>query len=787
MLEQNSFTLYFNDGCQNMNNTLYPHKIVVQSKQDLLSVVAHDHVAAQFEHNRRKIDNFIQSDCVMMDIDNTHSDNPEDWISPKDIQNQFPDVPFYVSFSRNNMKEKNGKAPRPKFHVYFKIRICLDSGKYADFKRILCDYFPYFDKNATDAARFFYGVETPLVAYYDGDTLLSDFMQNVYAENQQAELADCSEKEESTIPEGTRNSTLFKKAIRFLTRWGNDDEKAYQSYQTESKKCSPPLDEKELISIWKSAQKCYIENIKNLPDYVPPQRFNKPQSLKSLKPSDYTDIGQTKVFCHEYGKILRYSRITGFIVFDKKKWVEDELRAQKMAQDLTDRQLTAACAELRKANENENTAALSKDERSKKASTTDAQNAKKYRSYVLGRRDSRRITATLREAQPMLELNPEQLDKDPFLLNTPDGTIDLRTGELHPHNPSDCCTKITRVSISDNGMDLFQAFLETITCSNKELENYLQYISGMCLLGKVYCENLIIAYGTGKNGKSTFFNLLSKVMGSYAGYLSSEVLISDGWRSKNKSPEYAELRGKRIVVVSELDEDRNLDTALVKKICSTDQIQAEKKYKDPFSFEPSHTTILCTNHLPRVKTRDNGTWRRLKVVPFHAVIEDESEVRNYTDYLLEHAGGAVLKWMVEGALKFIQADYKLEEPQVVREAIFEYQSDNDWLTNFISECCEKGQELAEKSGDLYTRYREFQKSIGESAVTSSSFKNAVEEAGFKTKKTNKGRVVYGLKLKANGSELPEYEYNAPLFRPLSHKVTDSDSDTENFTEDFVKF
>ena len=109
-----------------------------------------------------------------------------------------------------------------------------------------------------------------------------------------------------------------------------------------------------------------------------------------------------------------------------------------------------------------------------------------------------------------------------------------------------------------------------ITCQDSELEEYLQLVAGMCAVGKVFCENLIIAYGSGKNGKSTFFNLLARVMGDYAGSLSTETLITHS--RKNKSPEYAELRGKRIVIASELEEETRLDTATVKKLCSTDPI-----------------------------------------------------------------------------------------------------------------------------------------------------------------------------------------------------------------------
>ena len=128
--------------------------------------------------------------------------------------------------------------------------------------------------------------------------------------------------------------------------------------------------------------------------------------------------------------------------------------------------------------------------------------------------------------------------------------------------------------------------MERVTVGDKSLERYLQEVAGMCAVGRVLRENLIIAYGEGGNGKSTLFNLLARVLGDYSGALSAETLTANC--RKNKSPEYAELRGKRLIIAAELEEGMRLDTAIVKKLCSTDPILAEKKYKDPFSFTPCH-------------------------------------------------------------------------------------------------------------------------------------------------------------------------------------------------------
>lgn len=332
-------------------------------------------------------------------------------------------------------------------------------------------------------------------------------------------------------------------------------------------------------------------------------------------------------------------------------------------------------------------------------------------------------------------------------MNTPAGIVDLRTGKQEIHNPLDYCTKITAISPDSKNTELFCEFLRTITCNDKALEDYLQLISGMCLFGKVYCENLIIAYGIGKNGKSTFFNLLSKVMGDYSGTISTDVLIKNS--RANKKNELAELRGKRLVLAAELEEGSRLDSSAMKQLCSTDLIHAEKKYKAPFSFTPTHTTILCTNHLPLVEALDTGTWRRLVVVPFKAIIQDDMEVKNYTEYLFQNCGGAVLSWMIEGAQKFIQADYKLSQPDVVKRAIETYRKENNWIQNYLSECCETGmgRDYTERAGKLYESFRKFCDKVGEPYKSKSAFKNAMIEAGFNHNCDSQGAYYLGVRIK----------------------------------------
>ncbi len=202
-----------------------------------------------------------------------------------------------------------------------------------------------------------------------------------------------------------------------------------------------------------------------------------------------------------------------------------------------------------------------------------------------------------------------------------------------------------------------------------------------------------------------------------------------------------------MILAAELQEGMRLNTSVVKQLCSTDPIFAEKKFKAPFHFEPSHTLVLYTNHLPKVGASDDGTWRRLIVIPFHAKIQGNTDIKNYAQYLVDHAGGAVLSWLMEGARKVIAANYQINRPQCVLDAIGAYREGNDWLGNFIHECCEVDKSYQEKSGVLYQKYREFCNENGEYVRSTSDFYAALEQAGFKKQKLRSGQMVIGLQIR----------------------------------------
>ncbi len=160
------FTLFGSDYVGSPGNCLYPHRFEVSDADSLKEAVRHDYVCAEYKNSYRNGANYLSADCLPVDCDNDHSDDPALWVTPEDVAANFPGVRFAVHYSRHHMKEKNGAAARPKFHVLFPIDPIQDADAYSDLKKLVNTIFPYFDTKALDAARFFFGTTEPNVEIY---------------------------------------------------------------------------------------------------------------------------------------------------------------------------------------------------------------------------------------------------------------------------------------------------------------------------------------------------------------------------------------------------------------------------------------------------------------------------------------------------------------------------------------------------------------------------------------------------------------------------------------------
>ena len=250
---------------QDAKKSKYLNPVVVESLEDFKKVILKDYASAVYKNNHRSIDDFLYADAIVFDIDNDHSENPDDWMTPDKVSSFFSDVPIYIQHSRNHMKNKNNKPARPKFHIIFPIDKVTDAKEYRAMKEKVYSIFPFVDGQALDSARFLFGTSEPKVDYIDGTRTLTDFIKEYEDEAKFAELGE-------TILEGSRNKTMYSIALKLLTRYGLCNE-SLDKYREASTRCSPPLENDELNTIWKSALK-YYEVIKAQRDYIPPDEYN---------------------------------------------------------------------------------------------------------------------------------------------------------------------------------------------------------------------------------------------------------------------------------------------------------------------------------------------------------------------------------------------------------------------------------------------------------------------------------------------------------------------------------
>ena len=735
------FTLYTADCTGNEKNTLYPNQRVITCEGDLKKSITYDHVCAQYQNNTRSDANFMVSDVVPMDCDNDHSDNPDEWITPEFLAENLTDVAFAITYSRHNMLPKGNKSARPRFHVFFPTAPCNDALSHKAIKAKIHKELPFFDGNALDASRFLFGCPSD-VYWHEGSLSVEDWLTLM--------------KSNRNIPQGQRNSTMSRIAGKLVKRFGVTDT-AYQKFLEKAAECEPPLPDDELETIWHSACK-FGKKVASQDGYISPEEYGR----HSLIPEDFSDVGEARTFVDSFSDEVAFTIATDYLRYNGTYWEESEHAVTLAMIEHTDIQLAEAEKQVEASLIKLESLGVTRDSAvagGKKFrdnlddEQTDAYKQYQYyvafKAFVMKYRHIRSMTNALDAAKPLVLHNPEALDSNPMLLNTPGGTYYLPEGldGWKPTDPGDLMTKVTAVVPNDEEVGLWEDALQLFFCGDQSLIDYVQLICGLCIVGKVYMEAMIIAYGDGRNGKSTFWNVIYKVLGSYSGNISADALTVNCKR--NVKPEMAELKGKRMIIAAELQEGMRLNTSVVKQLCSTDPIFAEKKFKAPFNFEPSHTLVLYTNHLPKVGASDDGTWRRLIVIPFHAKIQGEADIKNYTQYLVDNAGGAVLSWLIEGARKIIKANYQITRPQCVLDAIGAYREGNDWLGTFINECCEVDKSYQEKSGELYRRYREYCNENGEYVRSTTDFYTALEQAGYKRKRTTQCNVIMGLCIKCD--------------------------------------
>lgn len=363
-------------------------------------------------------------------------------------------------------------------------------------------------------------------------------------------------------------------------------------------------------------------------------------------------------------------------------------------------------------------------------------------------------------AEGWLQKNQADLDRDPYLFNVLNGTINLRTGRIRPHDANDFITMIAEVVFDPKAKcPTFDKFMDNFTVSNPDLVEYLKRWAGYFLTGDTSERKMLTLVGNGANGKGTFIDTCKVVLGSYAKTVQAESLMQTKFASgAAASPDLARLVGARAAFVSEGDRSHKLNEALIKQISGQDTLTARALYGSPFEYLPQFKFIFQTNYLPKIRGLDDGIWWRQAVVKCLAHFPPDKMDKDLRKKLAAEASG-ILNWMLQGALEW-QQNGLAPEPQVVKKAVEQYRIDSDNVTRFLLENTRRDSNAKILKTALYAQYKQWTEEEGEQyTATSREFNQIVEGlAGVSYKKTNKGHFWQGIEI---GSEPEPDEASIP--------------------------
>lgn len=384
-----------------------------------------------------------------------------------------------------------------------------------------------------------------------------------------------------------------------------------------------------------------------------------------------------------------------------------------------------------------------------------------HQRFAYSSLDARRIANTLTMAECELVITPDRLDTHPFLLNFLNGTIDLATGALTPHDPELFITKLVPYNYTPQAeCPLFLAFIARIMgnhpdASEPELDraermvSYLQHALGYSLTGSTEEKAVFVPFGTGSNGKTTLLSTFLHLLEEYAVLLQADTLMVRQ-ESNNTQADLADLRGARFVMTSETEEGQRLSQGKLKRITQgMGKIKAVRKYENPIEFPETHKLWMDTNSKPVIRAADDqATFNRLHPIPFTVTIPVEEIDKSLPRKLLAEAEG-ILAWAVAGALAWRRNG--LGKPPEVSAANDDWKAENDQLGRFIEDCCVMNASLGGRARALYTAYRSWAEDAGESAVTETMFGRRLRSRGFEKVDRKYGAVYTGIALRANDS------------------------------------
>ena len=432
-----------------------------------------------------------------------------------------------------------------------------------------------------------------------------------------------------------------------------------------------------------------------------------------------TELGNAERFIAQHGENVRYCKPwEKWLVYTGSRWERDETMLVNRLAKETVRSIYAE-------------AAVTETEEGRKAL---AKHAAKSESAAA-------IKAMLELARHEVPVLPDEMDAHPHLINTLNGTVDLKSGELREPRREDLLTKMAGAKYRPGAeAPTWEAFLERALPS-ADLRGFVHRASGYSATGDTSEQCILINHGAGANGKSTFQETVAAALGDYATRTPTDMLMA---RRFNGVPnDVARLKGARFVAASETEEGRRLDEARIKDLTGQDTISARYMRGEWFDFQPTHKLWLSTNHKPEIRGTDNAIWRRIRLISWDVTIPPAEQDRKLPEKLRNELEG-VLAWVVAGCVEWQREG--LRAPEEVRRATGEYRAEMDVLAAFLREECATLEGESTAATSLYEAYKEWCGETGERQEKQRKFGERLKERGYEkqriTSGANKGKYEY---------------------------------------------
>lgn len=495
------------------------------------------------------------------------------------------------------------------------------------------------------------------------------------------------------ISEGSRNNHLTSLAGA-LRRKGIGEDGIVATLRAENRdRLDPPLDDETVVAIAKSITRYQPES----------------------EDIEYklTDVGNAERFAAMFKDQVKYCAIyKKWFIWNGKRWEQDD----------TGKIITYAIECVRNIIHDADL-------------LPEGDKRKSLIQHSLKSESSGKLKALLEIASgmPAITVRSEDLDQNPWLLNCQNGTIDLRTGKLKPHDPKDYITRICAAAYKpDCAIPLWTQLTEKITGGDKEYIRYIQKALGYALTGDISEQAIFILYGTGSNGKSTMLNIFAALLNGYAQSTSSDTFMQKKNESVNN--DIARLKGARFVSAIEMEEGKRMAESLIKSMTGGDKLVTRFLYGEFFEYVPQFKVFLAVNHKPDIRDTTNSIWRRIKIMEFNNTFTEQERDKNFPTKIMAKELPGILAWAVQGCLDWQQNG--INAPDIVEAATRAYKEEMDSFSHFFNECCvvREGARVSNKM--LRAKYDEWCAENGERGLTQRPFSRKLRERGYDTRNSS---------------------------------------------------